>query len=216
MDNIVIPPGEIPAEPESEVNKFPPGEIPMGYGEEPRPPRKTRVTLPGNGTLKVKGEVVRYMDDLPSCCGDLSGLDSREIDLLLEESGGGHTNTGEVWLVAGSTGEALVPGWATNRGYACAGHALFHWYPHYGDVIICHLRRWRDEWEGSVQLWGWTKNFPILVGELKLSHAQPSGWLGDVIFAESYAGIVASALEKSRCYHCREAHFVASKLILNG
>jgi len=123
----------------------------------------------------------------------------------LTENGGGSTNTGMAMIICGSEGQPLAPLFVP-RGYSNGDHAIFA--VHIGNVIV---RAEHSKAGESVTLNRITAIHPD-DGSDKANAVieEPIGSYenGDSD-TDNFTMAMSAALEKSKCYHCREPHFIA-------
>lgn len=125
----------------------------------------------------------------------------------LTECGGGATNTGSVTLIADGDGNPAKPLFVP-KGYSNGDHAIFVVKP--GMTIV---KAWRDRGGERVSVERITHIFPDDNGEQANEIVcAPVGEYenGDWNLPDSFERVVRIAIEKAHCYHCREAHFIAS------
>lgn len=120
------------------------------------------------------------------------------------ESGGGYTKTGSAVIIAGSKGEPKAPIFVRSGGHlACGNHGLF--IINISDIIIT-CKRNKDEFD--IQVYE-IKKIDVNKKEahcILLSELSQGEWSDEVIY-EDFKDAIDSAIEKSKCYHCRELHY---------
>jgi hypothetical protein len=127
----------------------------------------------------------------------------------LHESGGGRTNTGDARVVCGLNGEPLRP---VLRGFhSCGVHAMY--YVH-AALTVSYDRHWSNG-TGEVHLVGVDRAAEVGVYRKKIfaftgeNVSAGEGWeVHDPTSKCDFPLEAAKAVvAKSRCYHCREAHY---------
>jgi len=121
---------------------------------------------------------------------------------VIRECGGGSTNTGFAEVVAGVNGEALKPLFIP-RGYSNAEHALFVARSGMHLVQAEHGKWGESVTVRRVRGIGNEEDTDILITELVAEYENGDGNIPDYLQAAADA-----ALEKARCYHCREPHYI--------
>ncbi len=121
---------------------------------------------------------------------------------IVAESGGGATNTGKARIVCGSAGGSLRPLFVP-RGYSNGEHALFVVDRSTVIVEASHDRNGEYVKVSRVTNVGTINDPEEVILELVGKYEN-----GDGNIPEQYAEAVNAALSKSKCYHCREPHFI--------
>lgn len=120
------------------------------------------------------------------------------------ESGGGYTKTGSAVIIADSKGDPKAPIFVRSGGHlACDKHGLF--IVDKGDLIITCERNADDYTIHVYEI----KSIDIDKKEahcILLSELSMGEW-SDIAVYEDYIKAINAAIEKSRCYHCRELHY---------
>lgn len=121
----------------------------------------------------------------------------------VSECGGGATSTGSCTIVCGPNGEMLYPMFTPTRGYSNAVHAVFE--AREGMVLV---EVSRDRRGASVSLY--SLNSITRKGEGFEAFVNEFGWVadGESDYPPVFEDAVKAAIEKSKCYHCREAHYI--------
>lgn len=137
-----------------------------------------------------------------------------EFRLVTRESGGGSTNTGLAFVIAGLNGETMTP-FLVPRGYANSVHAVFAGRS-FTIVKAVRDRHFRhvSVVQASVDENGVIDVKPVWSGDI-YSHDE-STWHEIVtdllpLRAMAYLDAIATACKKSGCYHCREPHFIKTR-----
>ena len=122
---------------------------------------------------------------------------------IIAENGGGSTNTGRATIICSEDGTRLTPVFIP-RGYSNGDHALFVAYA--GKTIVvdaCHSRA--GEWVtvSQVARIGTNDDQDEIVLQVVGEYENGDGTIPDV-----FSDAVEAALNKARCYHCREPHYV--------
>ena len=117
----------------------------------------------------------------------------------ITESGGGMTNTGSTTIVCGGNGEKLKPLFVP-RGYSNGDHAIFVVKEGFNHLVNASRGKWgeRATIERIISINDDDSIDLETVGEYEN---------GDGNVPDQFEMAVKAALEKSRCYHCRESHF---------
>jgi len=125
----------------------------------------------------------------------------------LWEEGGGMSNTGHARIICDSEGQRKKPIYVRTGGHLAIGeHALFIVQE---DDVVVDVQRHHDDYDITVKQIRKIKTDAEgrLVAEMEvLAHFDQGEWDHEDI-AEKYKDAIASAKEKSRCYHCREPHY---------
>ena len=121
----------------------------------------------------------------------------------LWECGGGRTNTGEATVIADAEGYALRPFFVRTGGDLAGGnHALF---PATVGNLVITVDRQRDDLTVTIsRIVSVTETEAVLEIINRLDR-----WEWDTPLTPAQAAAVAAATAKSRCYHCRHAHYIA-------
>lgn len=130
-------------------------------------------------------------------------LTKRGFPALWEE-GGGTSHTGNAIIVAGPQGEPLIPIYVRTGGpLACGRHALFMVRKGY-HVISCS--RWREDY--NIEVWRIAEiNVENKRATLELLCEFSQGeW--DKEPHDKLSAAINAAIKKSKCYHCRQAHYI--------
>lgn len=117
----------------------------------------------------------------------------------ITENGGGMTNTGYATVVCGDRGEALKPLFVP-RGYSNGDHAIFVVKP--GETHLVHASRDRGGESCLVEKVISLTDDDSLVTELVGEYED-----GDGNIPPPFQSAVDAAHRKTRCYHCRKAHY---------
>ena len=137
--------------------------------------------------------------------------ESRSGLACLWEAGGGYTNTGAAYIIAGHDGRPKKALYIRRRGHlANCEHALIA--VDLGDYIIysCHHRL-----DHSIRIYRIIEiqrmrfndgNRWYAVAELLYTFDQDE-WLPE--YPRHLEDAIAAAMDKSTCFHCRSPHFVA-------
>lgn len=123
----------------------------------------------------------------------------------LTENGGGMTNTGYATIITNEHGAPIKPLFVP-RGYSNGNHAIFVARP---GMLIVHASRSRGG--ESVRVERIVRIHPDGPGDdANLVTTEPVGEYenGDSNLPEFLTDAVQAALQKSRCYHCRSAHYI--------
>lgn len=118
------------------------------------------------------------------------------------ESGGGMTNTGSAVVICGTNGEKVKPLFVP-RGYANSDHAIFVVCPGMHVVEAYHDRGGERITVYRIDAIGVEDDADSVKFHEVASWENGDGNLGDAFEAAATA-----ALQKSYCYHCREAHYI--------
>jgi hypothetical protein len=116
------------------------------------------------------------------------------------ENGGGMSNTGYATIICGNDGKRLKPIFVP-RGYSNGEHAIF--------VIIpgqtCFVSATRNRRGENATICRITK----INEDDTLEHEMIGEYEnGDGNIPDNFQPAVTAALEKAKCYHCREAHYI--------
>ena len=122
----------------------------------------------------------------------------------ITESGGGATNTGNADVICGPNGEKVKPLFVP-RGYSNGDHALFVARVGMHIVSASHSRRGESATVYKITAIGDGDRQDDLVTDVVGEYEDGDGNIPDFLQAA-----VDAALEKSHCYHCRSAYFVAA------
>lgn len=117
------------------------------------------------------------------------------------ENGGGMSNTGYATIVCGSNGKKLKP-FFIPRGYSNGDHAIFVVKP--GETHLAYASRGRHGEACRVEKVIGIDDDDELQTEMIGEYEN-----GDGNIPPPFQSAVNAAIEKTKCYHCREAHFVA-------
>jgi hypothetical protein len=118
----------------------------------------------------------------------------------LTENGGGMSNTGYATLVCGENGQKLKPLFVP-RGYSNKDHAIFVVHP--GKTHLVHASTSKSGETVTVEkitdINDDDEIITVVIGEYEN---------GDGTIQQSFNPVVSAALQKTRCYHCREPHYI--------
>ena len=118
------------------------------------------------------------------------------------ESGGGSSNTGEAFIIAGKDGQPKKAIYVRRRGQlALCSHALIP--IEVGDYII-YANHHRKDFEISV--YSITEILKEEASIEKIAEFSNGEWDNLPQFLED---AVEAVMEKATCYHCREPHYIA-------
>jgi hypothetical protein len=121
----------------------------------------------------------------------------------ITENGGGMSNTGYATVICGANGQALKPLFVP-RGYSNGDHAIFVVRP--GETHLAHASR--GKWGESVTI---EKVTDIADDDILIVKTVGEYENGDGNIPAKFEIATDAALEKARCYHCREPHYVKGK-----
>ena len=110
------------------------------------------------------------------------------------------TNTGSATIVCGADGQKLKPLFIP-RGYSNGDHAIFVIEP--GKTHLVHASRDRGGERAIVE-----KVIGIDGDDNLEVYAVGEYENGDGNIPSNFQGAVDAALEKTKCYHCREPHYI--------
>jgi hypothetical protein len=114
------------------------------------------------------------------------------------ESGGGYTNTGEAIIISDANSQPKKPIYVKTSGHlANKQHALFALQKN--DIVV-ELFRHRDDYKIKIYQFDGEKLQEI-------ARYESGEWEGDW---QKYEKVIIAAVEKSKCYHCREPHYYRS------
>ena len=123
------------------------------------------------------------------------------------ECGGGCSNTGEVYIVAGSNFEPLRPVYIRRRGHLSNNdHALFIVKEGYHIIFCNHHRR-----DMNIVIYKIEKiieeNEQLTAICSVINKFDCGEWDNPVINDNNFEAAITAAKEKAVCYHCREVHY---------
>jgi len=119
------------------------------------------------------------------------------------ECGGGATNTGEVIIVAGASGQPKKALFVRRKGHlANAEHALVP--VTIGDFIVYAYHKRRNFWIRIFKIQNFEETYAISQMAYEFKGGQWNEPLPDYL-----QPAVNAAIQKATCYHCRSAHWVA-------
>jgi hypothetical protein len=136
-----------------------------------------------------------------------------EFRLITRESGGGATNTGLAFVIAGLNGEAMTP-FLVPRGYANSTHAVFAGHSFtIVKAIRDRLVRYVHVIQASIDDKGFIDAKLLWYGEMSKTDHSWKEIIKEIVpsKAMAYLDAIAAACEKSGCYHCREPHFIKTR-----
>lgn len=117
------------------------------------------------------------------------------------ECGGGMSNTGFATLVCGENGQPLKPLFIP-RGYSNQDHAVFVVRPGQTCLVTASHGKWGEE----VKI---EKILKIDDKDNLQTETIAEYDNGDGNIPPQFKAVTTAALKKTRCYHCREAHYHA-------
>ncbi len=127
----------------------------------------------------------------------------------LTENGGGSTNTGSATCIAAATGAPLTPLFVP-KGYSNGDHAIFAVKPGYVVAEAGH-----DRGGEVVSVYRIREIYPPDHPEkpnlVELSAPVYEYGDGDEVGDANFRDVAKAALAKSKCYHCREPHYINAK-----
>lgn len=115
----------------------------------------------------------------------------------LSENGGGMSNTGYATIICGEDGQALKPIFIP-RGYSNGEHAIFRI-----EIGHCVINASRGKWGESISVERITKINDDTIKTDEIGNYEN----GDGNIPGRFQTAADAALEKSKCYHCREPHY---------
>jgi hypothetical protein len=111
------------------------------------------------------------------------------------------SNTGYATVACGANGQALKPLFIP-RGYSNQDHAIFVVRP--GETHLVHASRGKWGEEISVEIIAGIADDDTLITKTIGEYEN-----GDSNIPSKFQSAVDAALEKCKCYHCREPHYYA-------
>jgi hypothetical protein len=123
----------------------------------------------------------------------------------LWEFGGGMANTGQAQIIAGPLGESLTPVYVKRSGsLACGDHAMFA--VNVGDIVV---RAYHHRADFAISI----ARITALDSDAFLEplHTYDQGQWNKQPDVCEYRDALTAAIDKARCYHCREPHHIVKE-----